>query len=96
MLVGYIIVISMGASLYCMMLVAVNRYILIVKGRSWYNRIYTKANSALSLIFVSTHNSTYYEYANKELYFLTRMETWQLFSRKCKTLKKFEELFYPT
>lgn len=44
---------NMAASLFSMMLIAVNRYILMVRGRASYNKIYTKLNVTLSILIVS-------------------------------------------
>ena len=53
MIVGYLFVMSLSASLLSMMLIAVNRYILLVKGRAKYTQLYTKPRVAASIIAVS-------------------------------------------
>ena len=50
---GYFMAMNMAASLFSMMLIAVNRYILMVRGRASYNKIYTKLNVTLSILIVS-------------------------------------------
>jgi len=42
-----------------MMLVAVNRYILIIKGRRLYNKLFSKKKFIISIIAVSTLVITY-------------------------------------
>lgn len=49
---GVLILKNNAATLVSMMMIAFNRYILIVKGRVIYDKLYTKRNTALSIVVV--------------------------------------------
>ena len=50
---GMMIVMNTSSTLLSMMLIAINRFLLIIKSRSLYNKIYTKQNTAFSIVIVS-------------------------------------------
>ena len=50
---GILIVKNTSSTLMAMMMIACNRYILIVRGRALYDKVYTKRNTALSIVAVS-------------------------------------------